>query len=90
MVLLHLCWAKMTLEGAITVKEFLDEHERLSQGLSGGVKLGKGAVKIAVGTLAIIAPIPTPAEDIAGIRKITFGIYDACYGVALLVGILWR
>ena len=78
--------SELILSASIQLYQYLDEHENVSQGLSGGGKVVKGTIGIISGAALLLAPVPTAAEDLVGVRKITFGVYNVCYGMAEIVG----
>ena len=78
--------AQIMVDVAVQVNNYLGTHEDLAQGLSGTGKVVKGVVGIGSGVGLLIAPIPTPVDDLVGIRKITFGVYNVCYGIAEITG----
>ena len=54
--------------------------------LKAGSKMALGIWDIAIGVGYLLAPVPTPAEDILGVRKITFGMVKAALGLAQFLG----
>jgi len=49
-------------------------------------KMGKGIKSIYDGISLILAPVPTEADDLVGMYKITAGIINTCWGFAEWVG----
>jgi len=65
--------------------DYINEHENIETGMSGGIKIVTGTIKVITGTALLLAPIPTPADDLRGVQQITIGIYKVCYGIAEVV-----
>ena len=82
--------AQMNLDGATAIYDYLEEHDGLADTMGASGKLISAGYNIYSGTMLILAPVPTPADDLLGVRKLTFGIYNLCYGIAQMVGALTR
>ena len=50
-----------------------------------GLKLFGGVKKVIKGIMIFKSPLPTPADEIMGIRLIQYGIYNITHGVAQLI-----
>jgi len=81
---------QMMLEGTARIYKYYNENEELQQGISGGRRIITGGLNICKGAVAILAPAPTPVEDLMGMYKITNGVINACYGIAEIISALWR
>ncbi len=75
----------MTLDGATKIYQYYKENEDLQQGVSGGKRIVTGMLNIRNGFAAILVPVPTVAEDLIGVAKITWGVINVCYGIVEVV-----
>ena len=72
------------------IDDIIDAWDQIKQ--AGIMRYGRPVVKMAngirqtvVGAGLLMAPVPTPADDIVGVRKIQIGVFQFFYGLTLLI-----
>ena len=74
----------VTLEQINMVKSFAESDT--FDTASSARRMLSGAYSVGSGVALIVAPCPTPIDDLVGVRKCTFGVSNFFRGLAELLG----
>ena len=74
----------VTLEQINLIKSFAESDS--FETINSTRRMVTGGYSIGTGVALILAPVPTPADDLIGVRKVTFGIINFFRGFAEFLG----